>query len=116
MNNKLSPEAVIKSLEVCGGNTHSCAGCVFHRKIPHNVTVKISGSMCHQRLMLAAAEYLRETYEPEEWVEDEDFDGDTVYSCPKCGVTFYMGGENPEECSYNYCPGCGKRLEMPEEG
>lgn len=44
------------------------------------------------------------------WIIVEDYNGDELYKCPKCGNVFTLLAGTPEENEYYYCPTCGLYL------
>ena len=51
------------------------------------------------------------------WIEQEDGNLDTYYTCSSCKEDFDLIAGTPCENLYNYCPSCGAKMdETVEEG
>lgn len=50
------------------------------------------------------------------WIEQEGYDGDTYYDCSECGESFCLIDGTPTDNLYNYCPNCGAKMEVEEDG
>lgn len=42
-----------------------------------------------------------------EWIEREDWNGDSYYDCSVCGESFVLCDGTPSMNLYHYCPNCG---------
>ena len=49
------------------------------------------------------------------WIEQEDGNLDTYYTCSSCKEDFYLIAGTPCENLYNYCPSCGAKMDEPVE-
>ena len=50
------------------------------------------------------------------WIEQDGFDGDTYYDCSECGESFCLIDGTPTDNLYNYCPNCGAKMEVEDNG
>ena len=41
------------------------------------------------------------------WIEESDYDGDSVYVCSECGETWTLIDGTPQDNNMHYCPKCG---------
>ena len=49
------------------------------------------------------------------WIEQEDGNLDTYYTCSSCKEDFDLIAGTPCENLYNYCPNCGAKMDEPVE-
>ena len=47
------------------------------------------------------------------WIEQEDGNLDTYYTCSSCKEDFDLIAGTPCENLYNYCPNCGAKMDEP---
>ena len=48
------------------------------------------------------------------WIEQEDGNLDTYYTCSSCKEDFDLIAGTPCENLYNYCPSCGAKMDEKE--
>ena len=48
------------------------------------------------------------------WIEQEDGNLDTYYTCSSCKEDFDLIAGTPCENLYNYCPNCGAKMDEKE--
>ena len=48
------------------------------------------------------------------WIEQEDGNLDTYYTCSSCKEDFDLIAGTPSENLYNYCPNCGAQMDEKE--
>ena len=49
------------------------------------------------------------------WIEQEDGNLDTYYTCSSCKEDFDLIAGTPCENLYNYCPNCGAKMDEKED-
>ena len=49
------------------------------------------------------------------WIEQEDGNLDTYYTCSSCKEDFDLIAGTPCENLYNYCPSCGAKMDEKEK-
>ena len=49
------------------------------------------------------------------WIEEEDYNGDTIYECSECGNEFVLIDGTPKDNNYFFCPSCGARMDRGEQ-
>ena len=49
------------------------------------------------------------------WIEQEDGNLDTYYTCSSCKEDFDLIAGTPCENLYNYCPSCGAKMDEKED-
>lgn len=49
------------------------------------------------------------------WIEQEDGNLDTYYTCSSCKEDFDLIAGTPYENLYNYCPSCGAKMDETVE-
>ena len=49
------------------------------------------------------------------WIEQEDRNLDTYYTCSSCKEDFDLIAGTPCENLYNYCPNCGAKMDEKED-
>ena len=49
-----------------------------------------------------------------EWIEREDWNGDSYYDCSVCGESFVLCDGTPSMNLYHYCPHCGCAMDKGE--
>ena len=49
------------------------------------------------------------------WIEQEDGNLDTYYTCSSCKEDFDLIARTPCENLYNYCPSCGAKMDEKED-
>lgn len=50
-----------------------------------------------------------------EWIEREDWNGDSYYDCSVCGESFVLFDGTPSMNLYHYCPNCGADMRKEKE-
>lgn len=50
-----------------------------------------------------------------EWIEREDWNGDSYYDCSVCGESFVLFDGTPSMNLYHYCPNCGADMRNEKE-
>ena len=50
-----------------------------------------------------------------EWIEREDWNGDSYYDCSVCGESFVLCDGTPSMNLYHYCPNCGADMRKEKE-
>lgn len=49
------------------------------------------------------------------WIEEEDYNGDTIYECSECGNEFVLIDGTPKDNNYFFCPSCGAKMDRGEQ-
>ena len=45
------------------------------------------------------------------WIEESDYDGDSIYVCSECGETWTLIDGTPQDNNMHYCPNCGAKMD-----
>lgn len=49
------------------------------------------------------------------WIETEELDGGSYYTCSACGEDWVCIESTPEENNMLYCPLCGAKMDLEDE-
>lgn len=73
-----------------------CSLCPFYRN-----------GVCGVRRMINDAPTVQADRPHGEWIEREDWNGDSYYDCSVCGESFVLCDGTPSMNLYHFCPNCG---------
>ena len=68
------------------------------------------------RQALKEAQSIQPEQKTGRWIEHIDKRGDTYHECSSCKEEFTLIEGTPADNLYNYCPNCGAKMEVDENG
>ena len=78
-------------------------------------TIFIKGGEVFQR-MINDAPTAQAARPHGEWIDREDWNGDSYYDCSVCGESFVLFDGTPDMNLYHYCPNCGADMRGENNG